>query len=149
MVCLLIDVIAQAKKQFPNIRCVLLGDGEQKQMIQKKINALNLNENIVLKGSIPHKDVLQYMANSKVFLHTSGYEGSSGVIMEALYSGCYVVSTISVSLGPVKHVQIANNVNGLAGKIADLLGQEELKHEKVIFNTMKSSTEELISIVGL
>lgn len=146
---LFVDVIAELKKEFTHIKCLLIGDGEEKEMIQRKINALGLQMNITLKGSIPHKEALLFMSQSKVFLHTSNYEGSSGVIMEALYSGCFVVSTISVSLQPVKNVELANSANGLKEKIAILLRKKELEHEPVIFNTMQNSTERIINILNL
>lgn len=146
---LFVEVIAQLKKEFPHIKSMIIGDGERKELIQNKIEAFGLKDNLLLKGSIPHKEALKFMTNSKVFLHTSNYEGSSGVIMEALYNGCYVVSTISVSLQPVKNIQLANDVAGLSEKIAVLLREKELKQERVVFNTMKNSTEKIISILGL
>ena len=82
-------------------------------------------------------------------LHTSTYEGSSGVIMEALCSGCFVVTSVSVSLKPVKHIQIASDDNEMRMKIAQMLNNKELKHEKIIYNTMKNSTEKIISLFGL
>lgn len=146
---LFVDVIAELKKEFPHIKSLLIGDGEERAIIQNKINALGLQMNVSLKGSIPHKEALKFMSQSKILLHTSHYEGSSGVIMEALYSGCFVVSTISVSLLPVKNVQLANGLMELKEKIVSLLRQKELKHELVIFNTMRNSTERMTRILNL
>ena len=143
-----VDVIAELKKEFPNINALIVGDGPERELLLHKINKLELGSNIKLTGSIPHQEVLILMNQSKILLHTSTYEGSSGVIMEGLYSGCFVVSTISISLQPVENVEIGNSVNEIKNKIAPML-QKELKHHRVAYNTMKNSTEKIISVFGL
>lgn len=143
---LFIDVIAQLKNEIPSIKVMLIGEGSERKMLEEKIKQQGLTSNIELKGLIPRDQVLQFVARSKVFLHTSSYEGSSGVIIEALYSGCHVVSTISVSLKPVKNLELGENVKELKEKISDLLRQK-LKHERVIYNTMKSSAAKMLSVL--
>ncbi len=94
---LFIDIVADLKKEFPVIRVLHFGgDSGEKQTLTHKINDLKLDSNIVLKGTISHKEVLDNMNNAKVFLHTSKSEGGGTVLHEALYSGCHVVSTIAI-----------------------------------------------------
>ncbi len=143
---LFIEVIAQLKKEYPSIKTILIGDGPERNILEQKIKQLDLSSNIELKGLIPRNQVLQFVSQAKIFLHTSSYEGSSGVIIEALYSGCHVVSTISVSLKPVKNVEIASNVSGLKEKISALL-HEKRSHERVVYNTMKDSAEKMLSVL--
>ena len=143
---LFIDVVAQLKKEFPQIKVMLIGEGPQRKMLENKISSSGLNETIEMKGSIPRKDVLQYMSDAKVFLHTSEYEGSSGVIVEALYSGCCVVSTISLSLNPVKNIEPGASAEELKSKIVSLLSGK-IQHERVIYNTMRHSAEKLLQII--
>jgi glycosyltransferase involved in cell wall biosynthesis len=144
---LFVDVIAQLKREFPQLNAMLIGDGPQRAMLQDKIDSLGLNSSLKLTGSIPRREVLKYMNNAKVFLHTSSYEGSSGVIIEALYSGCNVVSTISVSLKPVKNVELSGEQSGLVQKIASLLREKDMLHERVTYNTMRNSAEQLLSVI--
>lgn len=144
-----VDVVSELKKQFPNINAVIVGDGPDREMIHQKISAMELDSNIILTGSIPHQEVLKLMSQSKILLHTSTYEGSSGVIMEALYSGCFVVTNFSISLRAVKNVQIATNINEMIRDIALILENKELKQERVIYNTMKHSAQKIISLLGV
>ncbi|MDZ4665558.1 MAG: glycosyltransferase family 4 protein [Bacteroidota bacterium] len=144
-----IDVIAELKKEFPSINAMIIGEGLEKEMLQQKIDKRKLASNLKLMGSMPHQEVLKYLSKSKILLHTSTYEGSSGVIMEVLYSGCFVVTRISVSLDLVKNIELAANVSEMRRKIELMLKNSELKHERVIYNTMKHSTEKIISIFGL
>ena len=91
---LFIEIISQLNNK--NLRILIIGDGEEKTMLLKKIATLGLSENITLTGSLPHHEVLKHLNDAKVFLHTSKFEGNSTVIQEALYSGCKVVSTIEI-----------------------------------------------------
>ncbi|NMH86668.1 glycosyltransferase family 4 protein [Flavivirga algicola] len=92
---LFIDIIQVLKKEFSNISVVLCGgDGEDKNSLLKKVDDFDLSNNIKFTGTIPHKKVLNFMNNSTIFLHTSKFEGNPTVVQEALYSGCYVISTI-------------------------------------------------------
>jgi glycosyltransferase involved in cell wall biosynthesis len=92
---LFVDIIDALKKDFESINAIICGgDTGEKVNLENKITALHLSKNIKLVGSISHKEVLEYMNNSVVFLHTSTFEGGGAVLQEALYSGCHVVSTI-------------------------------------------------------
>lgn len=93
---LFVEIISELKILFPNIKTTICGEGEEKEMLLKKVISLGLEENIVFSGSISHKEILNYMNNATVFLHTSKSEGGGTVLQEALYSGCKIISTISI-----------------------------------------------------
>lgn len=85
------EIINELKKDFPGIKSCIIGGGEQEQAIKEKIKAYRLENNLELLGELPHTEVFLYMQRSKIFLHTSGYEGQSTVIMEALANGLNIV----------------------------------------------------------
>lgn len=94
---LFIDILFNIKKEFKDVKAVICGANRgDKANLEKKINALDLQNNILFTGSISQKEVLEYMNNAKIFLHTSKFEGSGTVLHEALYAGCNVVSTIPI-----------------------------------------------------
>ncbi len=94
---LFVEIVADLKEEFPAIHVVHCGgDSGEKETLLKKINNLGLNDNIVFKGTITHKEVLDTMNNAMVLLHTSKSEGSGTALHEALFSGCQVVSTIAI-----------------------------------------------------
>lgn len=86
-----IDVIAEIKKEFPTIKCLLVGEGEERDFLEDKICRLKLENNITLTGHLKHEEVLNVMNNSRVLLHTAEYEAYGYVMAEALAYGCYVV----------------------------------------------------------
>lgn len=94
---LFIEILMTIKKEYKNVKAVICGaDTGDKVNLDTKINDLDLHENITFTGGISQKDVLNYMNNATIFLHTSKFEGSGTVLHEALYSGCKVVSTIPI-----------------------------------------------------
>jgi glycosyltransferase involved in cell wall biosynthesis len=91
---LFIDIISELN--INDLKVVIIGDGEEKEMLINKVSKLGLSKNISFSGVLTHNEVLTYLNNSQAFLHTSKFEGNSTVIQEALYSGCHVVSTIDI-----------------------------------------------------
>jgi glycosyltransferase involved in cell wall biosynthesis len=89
---LFIDCIAKLKTTLPNIKAVIAGEGPERESLQQQISDSQLTDNIELKGSLPREEVLDLMGQSKVFLHTSGYESFGYVFSEALSKGQFIVS---------------------------------------------------------
>ena len=91
---LFVEVIAALQKTIPDIKAELAGTGEQESELKALANELGLEKNITFLGLISHQQTLEKMNHSKVFLHTSTFEGGSTVYFEALYSGCQLVGTL-------------------------------------------------------
>ena len=88
----LVRVVASLQLRFPQLRVVHCGEGEERDRLQSLISALGLEKNFRLLGELPHREVLQLMQRTKVFLHPSSSEGFSTVCLEALYAGARVIS---------------------------------------------------------
>lgn len=89
---LFVEVISELAHHFPGINAVICGAGSEREKLLSLIAAYNLQQNITLAGEIHHKEILAMMQRSKIFLHTSSYEGYGTVQAEALYGGCYLIS---------------------------------------------------------
>ena len=88
----LVEAIAFAKKGLNlDINLLILGDGEQRESIQNKINSFDLSENIFLAGWV--EDPLPYFNLADLFVLSSDYEGFGVVIVEAMSQGLNIVST--------------------------------------------------------
>ncbi len=116
-----IEMIAEIKKQMPNIKAVLIGDGPEKSKLQALITNNGLQSNITLTGELPHAEVLQLMQRAKVFLHPSSYEGFGVVCIEALYAGCHVISFCKPMNQDIEHWHIANNKAEMKQKALGIL----------------------------
>lgn len=88
---LFIDVIYELNKIKP-LKVILIGDGIQKEFLQKKIHSLQLENAITLTGLLPYEETLSSISKAKVLLHTSNYEGFGMIFAEALQCKTMIVS---------------------------------------------------------
>ncbi len=142
---LFIEVIAEVIKHHPQLVVKIAGKGEQEVYLNDCIVTHNLQNNLQLLGEVKHDEVLKLMNQSKIFLHTSQYEGNSTVLMEALYNGCEVVSTQSLSIIPTSRLYVENGVQDLANRLNDLLLMNKTA-ERIVFNTMNGSVHNIVSL---
>jgi glycosyltransferase involved in cell wall biosynthesis len=122
---LFLEVLAKIKQNFPEIRACLAGSGPELESLQAKANALGLEPNLCFSGELPRKELLMHMGRSKVFLHTSEWEGQGFVLSEALAMGCAVVSTPVGFLPKLPQTAQGVDVEEIAGLVAGFLRQPE------------------------
>jgi glycosyltransferase involved in cell wall biosynthesis len=135
---LFVNVVKKLTVQFPNIRAVICGRGPEMERLKQQIIRLKLENNIELTGGLPHGEVLNMMQHSKVFLHTSSYEGFGMVLSEALYAGAQVVSLVKpMDVMPAEFNQ-GKNEGELVELVAQQLNKQGLTYQPVLFNSIES-----------
>lgn len=135
---LFINVVAEIKKQFPNIRVVWVGEGELRNECEVLSKKLKVNHNIEFVGH--QKNPYQYMARSKIFMLTSKWEGYGLVAFEALTLGlpCVVSDVgglpeiVDDTCGKLCHDSTDYKV------ILDILNNQKL-YDKLSINAIKKS----------
>ena len=148
---LFIKIIQNLKKDFPFIKTVLIGDGEQKSEFERIINREELSKNILLTGKIPREEVFTYMGRSKIFLHTSLYESQGLVFLEALYCGLYVISFNVGFLPDSEKVFICRNKQDMLNAIRTLLYKKN-DYNQEIHVTVEDTAQkfnEIYSKIGI
>ena len=83
-------------------------------------------------GKQAHKELLATMQRSRVFLHTSSYEGLGAVCLEALYAGAHVVSFCKPLDAAIAHWHIVHTVDEMVAKAIALLNDEVLDNAPVL-----------------
>ena len=113
---LFVEVIYELNKTN-SVSAVIIGEGEEFKMLSQKIKDLNPDQSgeneIKLLGLLNNEQVLSYLAQSKILLHTSNHEGFGMVFAEALQQEVMVVSTPVGSIFESPNVMLANNKNNL------------------------------------
>jgi glycosyltransferase involved in cell wall biosynthesis len=89
---LFIQTIAELKKDFPEIRAIIAGDGPERKNLENFAVLLGVQKNIHFAGQVSRKEVLELMKQSKVFLHPSSFESYGFVFAEARRAGMAIVS---------------------------------------------------------
>ena len=86
----LIDALAlvRAKRE---VRAIILGEGRFRGDLERRVTRLDLGDAVSLPGNVA--DVGAWMAQADLLVSTSAFEGSPGVLIEALAAGLPVVAT--------------------------------------------------------
>ena len=142
---LFFEIVSEIKKTYPHIHVVIAGQGPEELTLKELLKKANLESHVHLLGSVPHPEVLDLMANSKVFLHTSVYEGNSTVLMEALYSGCKVYSTRPLADRKIKNLNVLSSKNDLIKGVLGALRSKSVP-ERVLFNSMDDTARKIMNL---
>lgn len=86
----LIRAFAQVASQR-DCRLLILGEGQERQGLERMIQTLGLSDRIALPGFV--EDPLGYMRRAGLFVLSSAWEGFGLVLVEAMACGTPVVST--------------------------------------------------------
>lgn len=112
---MLIDAFAQIAGKYPEEELLIYGRGELRDVLQAQINALGLTDRVKLMGATDQ--VPQILAQSKVFVLSSDYEGMPNALMEAMAVGVPCISTDCPCGGP--RTLIEDGTNGLLVPVGD------------------------------
>lgn len=109
-----IETAYKISKELPNVHFVLVGDGPLKDELLKKRKDLGMDQKIHFPGL--KTDVRPYLAAFDVYMMSSIFEGLPIALLEAMASGCPVVST---NAGGIKEV-VRHNIDGLLCDTAEV-----------------------------
>ena len=140
------DILLKAFKKICEVHndsiLKIYGDGPDVGKLNQLCRELNILDRVFFEGNI--KNVESMIAESRVFVLTSDYEGIPNVIIEAMQQGVPVVST-DCSPGGVR-VLIEDGINGsivsmrdidaIAEKVSEILTNPSVA-EKYIENSLK------------
>ena len=89
---LLLEAFAALARQHAEpLRLLILGEGRERAALEQQATRLGIAGQVALPGFSPNPHA--YMARARLFVLSSDYEGLPGVLIQALASGCPVVST--------------------------------------------------------
>lgn len=89
----LLDAFAALRRERPDTRLVLAGDGEMRAQIEARIAELGLGDAVRITGWISAEQVRKELAACHTLVQPSFIEGLPVVIMEAMAAGRPVIST--------------------------------------------------------
>ena len=118
--------LVQACSQLENIRLVLAGHIEEE--IKRELEELAHHEPwLVIKGELPHEEILRLMLQCGVYVLPSYTEGFPNVILESMACSCAIAATT-------------------VGAIPEMIGEEAGKHYGLL--VPPQDTESLAAAIG-
>lgn len=89
----LIGLLPELKKEFPKISLYIIGDGPERNNLEKTARKLDVAGRVQFLGTLSRIAVLKYIKAGDVFVLNSGYEGLSYTLLEAMAMGTPIVTT--------------------------------------------------------
>ena len=149
----LVDVFYEITKKCDNAHLVLIGDGDLKSQIEKKVKSLSLDDKVSFLGV--RNDVPDLLSAFDVKLFPSFFEGMPNTVIEAQAASlhCVISDTITKEAnitGLVDYLPLNNDANMWADKVLEYKDYER-KNMKEIFVKEKydisSTVDEFVKLV--
>lgn len=130
----LIKVFAHIYKNQPDVHLVCVGDGPDRDSVEKLIEKLGVGDRVHLTGPIEHQHMPRVYADAEVFIFASQTETQGMVVLEAMASRLPVVVVHDKAYKEV----VEDGVNGyivkkneklFAEKVLGLLAYKEMRVE--------------------
>ena len=158
-----IKVVSMLKKDGYEPRLTVVGDGPDREKLEKLADKLGVKENVIFKGLCKIEQTRELLDESDVFLFTSNFKEGWGVTLnEAMNSGCACVASHAAGStnfllndGVDGMVYVDGNVNMLYEKVKKLVDDKAFRQQvsknayDKIFNVWNpdKSTHRLIEII--
>lgn len=113
--------VAWARRQLPDLRAVIMGDGQQRGAVQAEVDRLGLGDVVTLPGFVSQQEMEAQVRNAAVLVNPSRREGYGLVVVEACGVGTPVVLVHAPDNASVELID-----EGVNGYVADSTTPEVL-----------------------
>lgn len=149
----LIKAFSYIENKYKDYTLEIYGEGPLRNELQDLIDSLHLNKRVKLMGA--HKDVLEKIKNTSLFVMSSDYEGFPNALVEAMAIGLPVICT-DFDSGTAK--ELVKKENGLLVPVGDshalakamsyLLENSEVRNSMLIENIKIRDRLEVSKIIS-
>lgn len=132
---LFIRALGQLKSSHPNLHGVIVGDGRERQKLQKMIERLGLTGTLELVGAQPVAETMAYIDACDVFCLPSWSEGFGIVYLEAMAHAKAVIAVQEQGIANIVREHKTGilvpprNVNAVAEAIKTLIDEPETRNQ--------------------
>ncbi|MDM1722265.1 glycosyltransferase family 4 protein [Acinetobacter towneri] len=132
---LLIKVLARLKNEGKDFKLTLVGDGPERERLQKLADKLLGDQYYTIQNFIPAAEVPILMAKHEIYvLPSNAYEGWGAVINEAMSVGCAVVASDKTGAGAA---MIEHGLNGMLFKSGSVDSLYECLNELINIKSLR------------
>lgn len=106
------DVLAV---KYPQIRLVVVGEGDEKQSLENLVRGIGLSDKVNFLGFVPREKAAEYYGRGDVYVSPSLNEGMANFMLECMALGMPIVAT---DVGGTREL-LTEGENGLIIKVGD------------------------------
>lgn len=138
---ILIDSFSNLLTDFPTLKLLILGQGENEKKLKDQIKSLHLTDKVIMVGFV--NNVYPYFKNAKLCVLSSRIEGFPNVLLQMMTQNNKVVSTISA--GDIENIDgvykcKTNDVSDLTKAIKNCLEENTDKQRQVFDDYLNKRT---------
>lgn len=131
----LITAVVPVIQKHPNVRLVILGEGEERERLEALAKKLGVAQRVHLIGTVPFDDVPNYLKAADLFCFASVTETQGLVTLEAMAAGLPVVAVAATGTSDAvsdgeQGLLTPDDSEALAGAMLRVLEDEAL-HQKL------------------
>jgi len=89
----LIEITKDLLQEIPNLKLLIIGEGDERKNLEFKIKKLGLGDKVKLVGRVSHEEIPLFFKKSDIFILNSAQEGFAHVILESMQLGVPVITT--------------------------------------------------------
>lgn len=128
----LISFFPELQKKGRNVKLLIVGDGPDREYLEKMTDGLELRQSVIFTGRIPPEEVWRYYASGDVFISASTFEVHSMSYLEAMANGLPLLCRDDASLdGVLEHGRngfIYHNLQEFVDSAYRLLNEDDLRN---------------------
>jgi colanic acid/amylovoran biosynthesis glycosyltransferase len=130
---ILLESLAKLVVQHPDLELTVVGDGNDRKMLEARTDSLNLTSHVKFVGYQSQSEVRERLQATDIFVMASFAEGVPVVLMEAMAAGVPVVATQIAGVSELVENQVsgylvpAGDPETLADRIQDLVKDSEMR----------------------
>jgi glycosyltransferase involved in cell wall biosynthesis len=152
---LLIRAVGLVHESVPGVKCLIIGDGPERPMLEKLTDELGLRQNVTFTGFLENSEtVYSYFKSSRVFVLASTREGFGIVVLEANACGLPVITVNHPQNSAADLVMEGKtgficqfNIDDLAAKILKALDSKATMSEDCINYSSQYDWNKIIDLV--
>ena len=128
--CYLIQAVSKVRKEFPKVKLLVTGEGEEENNLKKLVKSLDLTNEVIFAGL--SSDIEKILPMAELFILPSLWEGLPNALLEAMAAGLPIIATKVGGIPRViedgrEGILIApEDIHGLANAIKKLLTDQKL-----------------------
>ncbi len=146
---LLLDAVAALRHDHPDLHCVIVGDGDQREELENQAVRLGIDALVTFTGPLPQNKVADWLRRAEILLAPCriGRDGNQDalptVLLEALAAGLPIVSTPVAGIpeiidhGVEGVIVPCDDVGALAEATGSLLNDPVRRHEMSLAGSLK------------
>ena len=137
----LLEAMRILRRNYPNIKLQIIGDGPYKQKLIERAKELNVQDKVEFLPGMKHEELLEKIANADAYISSSVSEVAPNAILEAMSLKVPVITSLVSDFDYKMNEDIAlivhpKDSNALAGAITRLMLSQDLR-KKLAGNAYK------------